>query len=222
MMCAARGAIDKCAARSKDRLPLEIDLPWIISISPEKNAVRTAAASVLALFLATGTAFAQDTDATVPPQSRASEESLHHLLDVMQSRKIVETLSQQVDSMYTGLVNKMLEGKTLTDEQRQAIRQRREEALGLFKQLLSWDSMETLYLKVYGDTFTQAEIDSMTAFYSSPTGQAVITKLPQAMKVSMAEMQNRMSTILPKIQQMAKETAEQIKAQDTAAKRKAG
>jgi hypothetical protein len=193
-----------------------------ISISPEKNAVRTAAASVLALFLATGTAFAQDTDATVPPQSRASEESLHHLLDVMQSRKIVETMSQQVDSMYTGLVNKMLEGKTLTDEQQQAIRQRREEALGLFKQLFSWDSMETLYLKVYGDTFTQAEIDSMTAFYSSPTGQAVITKLPQAMKVSMSEMQNRMATILPKIQQMAKETAEQIKAQDTAAKRKAG
>lgn len=184
--------------------------------------MRTAAATVLVLFLATGTAFAQDTDTTVPPQSRASEESLHHLLDVMQSRKIVETMSQQVDSMYTGLVNKMLEGKTLTDEQQQAIRQRREEALGLFKELLSWDSMETLYLKVYGDTFTQAEIDSMTAFYSSPTGQAVITKLPQAMKVSMSEMQNRMSTILPKIQQMAKETAEQIKAQDAAAKRKAG
>ena len=83
--------------------------------------MRTAAASVLVLFLAMGTAFAQDTDTTVPPQSRASEESLHHLLDVMQSRKIVETMSQQVDSMYTGLVNKMLEGKTLTDEQQQAI-----------------------------------------------------------------------------------------------------
>jgi len=184
--------------------------------------VRTAAASVLVLFLATGTVFAQDTDTTVPAESRASEESLRHLLDVMQARKIVETLSQQVDGMYTGMVNKMLEGKTLTDEQKKAIGQRREEALELFKQLLSWDSMEKLYLKVYGDTFTQAEIASMTAFYASPTGQAVITKLPQAMKISISEMQNRMTTILPKLQQMAKDTADQIKAQETAAKKKAG
>ena len=172
--------------------------------------------------LATGTVFAQDTDTTVPAESKASEESVRHLLDVMQARKIVETLSQQVDGMYTGMVNKMLEGKTLTDEQQKALGQRRKEALELFKQLLSWDSMETMYLKVYGDTFTQAEIASMTAFYASPTGQAIITKLPVAMKISMSEVQNRMATILPKIQQMAKDTAEQIKAQAAAAKRKAG
>jgi hypothetical protein len=53
---------------------------------------------------------------TVAPEFKASEESIHHLLDVMQSRKVVETMSQQVDNMYSGMVNKALEGKDLTPD----------------------------------------------------------------------------------------------------------
>ena len=81
----------------------------------------------------------------------------------------------------------------------------------MIKDLLRWDSMESLYLKVYGDTFSQQEIDGMTAFYASPAGQAVIAKMPLAVKSSMSEMQERVRGMIPKIQQMAKETADQVK-----------
>jgi uncharacterized protein len=184
--------------------------------------VKFAVTSVLALLLATGTAFAQEST-TVAPEFKASDESIHHLLDVMQSKKMVEAMSQQVDSMYAGMVGKILEGKDLTPEQQQQIQARREKARDLFKQMFSWDSMERFYMKVYGETFTQSEVDGMTAFYSSPAGQAVIVKLPLAMRNSMAMMQERMQSLVPQLQQMAKETAEQIKAGDTGtAKRKAG
>jgi hypothetical protein len=181
--------------------------------------VRFAVTSMLALVLATGTAFAQEAT-TVAPEFKASEESIHRLLDVMQARKVVETMSQQVDSMYGGMVNKLLDGKDITPEQLKEIQARREKARGLFNQMLSWDSMESLYMKVYAETFTQSEIDGMTAFYSSPAGHAVIVKMPLAVKNSMAEMQEQM---IPKLQQMAKETAEQIKAEDVGtSKRKTG
>jgi uncharacterized protein len=158
----------------------------------------------------------------VPPESRASEESVRHLLDVMGARKIVETISAQVDTMYSAKVSKMLEGTTLTDEQQKEIEQRRQKTVDLIKQMLNWDSMEKMYLKVYADTFTQGEIDGMLTFYTSTTGQAVIAKLPLAAKNAMTEMQSRVQTLVPQIQQMAQETADQIKAQDTAAKRKSG
>ncbi len=175
--------------------------------------MKFAVTSVLALVLATGTAFAEEAT-TVAPEFKASEESIHHLLDVMQSRKIVETMSQQVDSLYSGMVNKALEGKDLTPEQQKEIQARHDKARDLFSHMLSWESMERFYMKVYGETFTQSEIDGMTAFYSSPAGHAVIVKMPLAVKNSMAEMQEQMKPLIPKLQQMAKETAEQIKAED--------
>ena len=175
--------------------------------------MKIAVASVFILLLATGPVLAQSADTTNPSQPKPSEESLHHLLEVMQARKLVAAMSQQVDAMYTGMVNKALEGKTLTPEQKQVIEARRAKALGMFKEVFSWESMERLYLKVYADTFTQDEIDGMTAFYSSPTGHAVIEKLPLAMKSSMSEMQDRMRQMVPELEQMAKETAEEIKAQ---------
>lgn len=175
--------------------------------------MRIAVATVFTLLLATCPVLAQSPDATIPSQSKPSEESLRRLLDVMQAKQLVTAMSQQVDAMYQGMINKALEGKTVTSEQEKVIQASRVKMMNIMKEVLSWESMEQLYLKVYADTFTQDEIDSMTAFYSSPAGHAVIVKLPLAMKNSMTEMQERMRQVVPKIEQLAKQTAEQIKAQ---------
>lgn len=179
--------------------------------------MRFAIASVFILLLATGPVLAQSGDATNSSQPKPSEESLHHLLEVMQAKQLVAAMAQQMDAMYTGMVNKALDGKSVTPEQQKALEARRAKVLDMFKEIFSWESMERLYMKVYADTFTQDEIDGMTAFYSSPTGHAVIVKLPLAMKTSMSEMQDRMRQMVPKLQEMAKETADEIKAQGTPA-----
>lgn len=51
-------------------------------------------------------------------------------------------------------------------------------------------------------------------------GHAVIVKLPLAMKTSMSDMQERMRQMIPKIQQLAKETAEQLNSQTPPAQKK--
>ena len=172
----------------------------------------------VACLAATTSALAQSTDTTAQSESRPSEESVRHLLEVMQAQKIVQTLSEQMDGMFDSMVKKQLEGQDVTPEQRQAIEARRKAASDMVKELLSWDSMESLYLKVYEDTFTQEEIDGMVAFYSSPAGRAVIAKMPLAAKNSLSEMQQRMQQMIPKLQQMAKEAAEAAKAQAPAKK----
>lgn len=153
------------------------------------------------------------TPPTVAPADRASDESLHRLLEVQQARKIVETMSQQLDAVYTKTLSQMLAGEHLNAKQQEVINRSRTRMRDLFKDLMSWEVMEPLYMKVYANTFTQKEIDGMTAFYSSPVGHAVIEKMPLVLTNSMAEMQQRMGSLVPRIQQIAKETAEEIKAQ---------
>lgn len=173
--------------------------------------MRILVALVIASLGLTAPTFAQSPNVAAQAQSKPSEASVRHLLDVMQVRQIVQTMSAQMDGMFDNIVNKQLEGQNLTPEQQKQIDARRNAARDLVKNLLSWDSMERLYLKVYGDTFTQQEIDGMTAFYTSPTGQAVIAKMPLAVKNSMAEMQQQVRDMIPKIQQMAKDAADQVK-----------
>lgn len=173
--------------------------------------MRILIALVVACLSVTAPAFAQSPNTAAQAQSKPSEASVRHLLDVIQARQIVQAMSEQMDTMFDNVVNKQLEGQNITPEQQKQIDARRNAARDLVKGLLSWDSMETLYLKVYGDTFTQQEIDGMTAFYTSPTGQAVIAKMPLAVKNSMAQMQQQVREMIPKIQQMAKDAADQVK-----------
>jgi uncharacterized protein len=183
--------------------------------------VRILSTLVVAFLLSTNVVLAQspnNPDGSAQSEPRPSEESIRHLLDVMQAQKLVQTISEQMDGMFAGMLKKQLDGQEVTPEQQHAIEERQQAAKSMVKDLLSWDSMEHLYLKVYSETFTQAEIDGMIGFYSSPTGQAVIAKLPQATKSSMAEIQSRVQQMMPKLQQMAKDAAEQVKAQGAAKK----
>jgi len=72
--------------------------------------------------------------------------------------------------------------------------------------------LEPVYIKLYEDSFSQAEIDGLAAFYRSPTGKAVVLKVALVMQNLMTLVQQRMARLIPKIQQMAQETASQIKA----------
>lgn len=174
--------------------------------------------SVLACLTATPCAFAQSPDPAIQSEAKPTEDSIRQLLEITQVKKVLQAASDQLDTMFDGMVKKQLEGENFTSEQQQAIEARRKAAEAMVKDLLSWDSMERLYLKVYQETFTQAEVDGMIAFYSTATGRAVIAKLPLATKNTMSEMQQRMQQMIPKLQQMAKETAEQVKAQGAAKK----
>ena len=53
----------------------------------------------------------------------------------------------------------------------------------------------------------------MLAFYKSASGQSMLKKMPEVMKASMVVSQDMMRTVLPQIQQVSQELAEELKAQ---------
>lgn len=58
--------------------------------------------------------------------------------------------------------------------------------------------------RVMADLFTLEEINALLAFYTSPVGRSVMTKMPQLMQAQqpavMAMVQSSMATLLPRLQ----------------------
>jgi uncharacterized protein len=174
---------------------------------------------IFVCLMATSTAFGQGTEVANSTEARPSAESVQRLLEVTQAQKVLQTITEQMDAAFAGMVKRQVgDQQDLTPEQQKSLEARRKAAADMVSKLLSWDSMGPLYLKVYQETFTQAEVDGMLEFYSTPAGQAVIAKLPLAAKNTMSEMQQRVQEMMPKLQQMASETAEEVKAQAPARK----
>ena len=182
-------------------------------------------ATATALFMlscTTGLAMAQSTPATpaapaasFPAADRPTDESVRQLLQVQKAQSMLEQLSKQMDTMFTAMINKQLENQTLSDEDKQRIEAGRERLKALTGKLLTWENMEPTYLKIYEDSFSQSEVDSMIAFYSSPGGQAVVAKLPLVAQNTMQAMLQQMKSLMPQAQQIAKDTATEINAEHT-------
>src|SRR5262245_56958086 len=47
---------------------------------------------------------------------------------------------------------------------------------------MGWDSLRDDYVKLYVDTFSEAEIRQLVTFYRTPAGQKLIASLPEIMR----------------------------------------
>lgn len=80
----------------------------------------------------------------------------------------------------------------------------------LINQELSWKSLEPEMAKIYSDNFTEAQIDDILVFYRSPTGKAMVEKLPQLTQQSMQIAQQRMADLEPKMKALADEMSREM------------
>ena len=69
-----------------------------------------------------------------------------------------------------------------------------------------WKELEHEMAAIYADTFSEDELKGIIEFYKSPAGQAFIQKQPEIMKRSMAINQKMMLTIMPRLQEIMKQS----------------
>lgn len=142
-----------------------------------------------------------------------SEASIKELLQVTQVRKLVDSMMSQMDTLLLQTVAQATQGQAIPPKIQKEIDQQRAEMMGLMKDLLAWEKLEPLYVRVYQKTFTQQELDAMLAFYKTPAGAAMIAKMPAVMQNTMEEMQGLMGPVMEKMQRMQKDVAAQMKAE---------
>jgi hypothetical protein len=86
------------------------------------------------------------------------------------------------------------------------------EVFASMKDLLDWGKLEPIYVRIYQKSFSQEEVDGMIAFYKTPAGQAVISKMPAVMQNTMDEMQQMMGPVMQKMQKMQQDVVAEMKA----------
>lgn len=143
--------------------------------------------------------------------AKPTEESVRHLFDMMQTSKMIDTVMSQMDANLRGALERATGGQPLNAQQQQLHDDMRAKVLGMLKDELTWSKLEPQMVEVYRSTFTRGEIDAMLKFYGSPSGRAIVAKLPQASQQMMQLTQERVRALIPRIVELQKETAERIK-----------
>lgn len=156
--------------------------------------------SVIYLLLACALAHA------APP----SKESIERLLIVTEAEKLVTAMPQQIETVMKANMDQALSGQVMPAEAREFAESFRKKMMAGVMEELSWPKMKDLYLEIYGETFTQEEIDGLIAFYESPAGKAFVVKMPLVMQKSMTAMQQRMGPIMQKMQASMKEALQEM------------
>ncbi len=160
----------------------------------------------LALTITSAVAFAQ----AAPP----TDASIKQTLTVMHVEKMLDQMFLQMDAaMKTGMeqgLQQSLHGHELNAAQKAAIEKFKERLSSTMKDELSFAKMQDIYLQAYRETFTQEEVNSITAFYSSPAGKTVVEKIPVAMQRAGALMQERIAPLIQKMQTMQEEFVKEL------------
>jgi hypothetical protein len=142
---------------------------------------------------------------------RPTEESLRQLFQVMHSSQLLDSYVAQVDATMHASMREAMQGTQLNAEEQQILNDMSSELVALLKNVVNWESMQPMMTEVYRNTFSQREVDDMLKFYRSPTGQAVVSKLPAAVQQAMQTMQQRVNTLTPKIMELQRDTMAALK-----------
>ena len=148
------------------------------------------------------------------PSNPPSEASIKQLLEVAQARKLVDSVMAQMDNLMQQTVAEATRGQKIPAKVQKDIDQQRAEMVAMMKELLDWTKLEPMYVRIYQKTFSQPEIDGMIAFYKTPAGQAVLSKMPAAMQNTIDEMQQLMGPVMQRMQKMQQDVVAGMKAEN--------
>jgi len=150
--------------------------------------------------------------ATVAFASPAREETIKQLLDVTQSRKLVDGVRNQFDALMHNTVQQTLKGRIPTPSEQQAIDNMTGKMATVLQDELAWEKLEPMYIRHYEDVFSEEEVNGMLSFYRTPVGQAVVGKMPALMQKTVLDLQSMALGLSPKFLKIQQEFIAELKA----------
>jgi len=130
-----------------------------------------------------------------------SEASVRHLLEVMKARTLSDESMKTMDQLMQHSVAELREEQhqRLNARQQQILDDFHEDMMQAIREQMSWDKLQPTIVAIYARTFTPKEIADMTRFYGSPTGQAVVGKLPAVQREMALSVQASVQPLIQKI-----------------------
>lgn len=145
-----------------------------------------------------------------------SDASLTELLTLTRADQMTTQAMSAVEQSMRQTMQMATQGEKLNAAQQQTLERVRSKYMQIMREEMSWDRLQPLYLQIYRESLTQEEVDGMIAFYKTPAGQALITKMPVIMQKSMSVMQDQM---MPRLIARLKEAQQELAASNKPARR---
>jgi hypothetical protein len=158
---------------------------------------------LLALLLTSFASFA----IAAPP----SVESVEQLLVLSRSKALFDSSSERLElTVRQGLLEGL--GNTeLSDEGKQLLDALPPKLVKVIQPEFSWAALKPELVRLYAEEFSQEEVNGMIAFYKSPTGQALINKMPRVLDRSVQMTQERLAAAVPRLQAAMLAALEELK-----------
>jgi len=174
----------------------------------------------IVMFLLCLPAVAQVTTST-PDTNPATKEQIQKLFDVMQireqSHRMMDSVEKQMQAMSTQTIKTRYPQITAAELAR--ANRITEESL----RQVPMDAILDGMIPIYQKHLSQADVDAMIVFYSSPTGKKLMQEMPaitqEAMTMSYQHMQKQIDDVLRRVDESMKEE-EQPKARTPSSQQK--
>ena len=140
-----------------------------------------------------------------------SDDSINELMIITNSKEMLSDNIAESNKIMDGMIQKRLKGRQVNQAEQEVIDNTKRKMLLLFDTVLKWEVIEPNIRKIYKESFSQEEIDAMIVFYKSPSGQALIKKMPLVMQNTMTFMETAMESLIPQIKQIEKEFTAEMK-----------
>jgi hypothetical protein len=137
--------------------------------------------------------------ATVASAAPASPESVEDLLAITQMEAAVNGLYADVDKALDQQMTQIMSQARPSDAQREALEAMQRDIRAALKNELSWASLKPAYVQLYQESLTQEEVDGLLEFYRTPSGQALIHKMPVIMRKSLALSQDKVRPLVARL-----------------------
>ena len=164
------------------------------------------------VLLVTSAAFAQQA-APATGDAPASKEDIQKLFEIMQihqqMRQVMDSMMKQQSAMIDETLKKRYP-QTSAEKIARANRMLAETVKDM-----PMDALLDDMIPIYQRHFSKTDIDAMSIFYASPTGQKMMREMPaltsESMQVSYARMQKQMDAMTKQAEQIVKEDQEKQK-----------
>ena len=164
----------------------------------------------LTLFLTfSGIGVAQQTETDAP----ATKEDVQRYLDVMHSHDMMRQMAEAMSTPMRNMVHEdYLKNKDKLPPDFEARMNRIQDEM---LKSMPFDEMMQAMVPTYQKHFTKGDLNALTAFYGSPTGQKILHEMPSIMAEGMASMMPIMRRSIENItQRTQQEIAEMLKESD--------
>jgi uncharacterized protein len=139
----------------------------------------------------------------------SNKESVEELMMLMDMDSILDTMYSHLEQAAPD----MAKGFGVDPSEQESFDRFMTRYINLMKEEMNWDKMKGPMIEVYQKNLTEKEVQDMLVFYKSESGQSMIKKMPAITKDSMVVSQSLLKDFYPKLQALAEQFKEEIRAE---------